>query len=824
MQILVGREEGRFMPKSRPLGSNEIIYRNENIELALNSEVVEFNVGVSHLALDEERERYTRIRERIESLVIALGNNRVATGNTETLRYLETISCLENIFTVSFKRDVTKAATVTAVGLSTGGSISQRALSSRFLTDNVKQCWDYTAQLSNLAAIQLKAAADFHIFNHEVNEVRAHANQLKNLSEKQLEAFLPDGRIDEASTLATEMKERLSAFQSLSERARTLALKAPSILPVENRLLEVRNGVAGSSELGGQLMAQLLIDYVGGNFTAKKGESLPLIDTTENPYLWKVMTPNGPQYIPSIACIIASANGEQIHDAYKTLSTVKDAWNDSVENYRRQLAIYYSKYLEGVGQRGGLHTTDPTGKRRFLEDLDRLLIQADADEGHLANTLAMLSVSRPEQASEVWSRSELNLLHQPLLILNEHVQSLKRMDESVDLYTNRMRKYASSITSEARGLQAQLESLRLTHDRNRAELKELYDRVHNWKTAYIESLNGPTTGVGRLIISSVSSSSGISSEELPPIPIPPSPFGRITPAELPITQEEESDVEFLETSEYRRSKMNVALLQAKDTSRSEKATVFTCGANLHPRQTYGSLNVNQASAPKPKTVRDSQTQTIHHRVIQNTQTELTGNLVDCKLVATQNEPNRVDCMTQIGWIKAQKAQQVDVSIISAAMEVAESTRSSASAMEGAIPDRAYETYTTSPPEDTTAYCETATSRVKKQDLILQIGDSRALTGYEIGTPNLKSGAYEADTHSIDSGAIEAHIAKKRLNFETRKESRDIITQIHSVPKAPNFGSKRDLGYRKMEPVKTKGQPKQKESEIQAGPSGFKTGS
>nr|CDS19041.1 hypothetical protein EgrG_000432200 [Echinococcus granulosus] len=800
---------------------------------AIQAEVVEFKVGVSHLALDEERERYTRIRERIESLVITLGNNKtdtgnlelenarrllkVATGNTETLRYLETISCLESIFT-----DVTKAATVTAVGLSAEDSVSQHALSSRFLTDNVKQCWDYTAQLSNLAAIQLKAAADFHIFNHEANEVRAHASQLKDLSRKQLEAFSPEGRIGEASNLTHEMKERLNAFQSLADRARTLASKAPSILPVENRLLEVRGGVAGASDLGGPLMVQLLIDYVGSNFTVKKGDSLPLIDTTENPYLWKVMTSNGPQYIPSIACIIASANGEQIHDAYKTLSTVKDAWNDSVENYRRQLAIYYSNYLEGVGQRGGLYTTDSNGKRRFLEDLDRLLIQADADEGHLANILEMLSVPRPEQANEVWNRSQLSLLHQPLLILNEHVQSIKRMDENVALYTNRMREYASTITSEAHGLQAQLESLRMTYDRNRAELKELYDRVHNWRTVYTESLNGPTSGVGRLIISSVSSSSGISSEELPPVPLPPSPFGRITPMELPTTQEEEdSHMEFLETRGHRRPKMNVALLQAKDVSRNGKSTVFTCGANLHPRQTHGNLNVKQANAQKPKMVRDFPTQTTNHRVIRNTQTELTGNLVSCKFAGTQSDSNRVDCMTQIGLIKAQKAQQVDGSIISAAMEVAEHTPSSASATEGAIPDRVHETYTTGRAKGATAYHETATSGVKKQDLIFQIGDSRARTGSESSTPYRKSGALKSDSHSIDFGTFEAHVATGRLDIETKKESRDIITQIQSTS---NFGSQQDLEYRTVESANIKSKPKQKESDIQVGPSGLKTGS
>ncbi|VUZ54674.1 unnamed protein product [Hymenolepis diminuta] len=187
----------------------------------IESEVVEFNVGVSHLALDEERERYTRIRERIESIVDGLNKKETekgriqletaqkllaaATGNTETLRYLESISCLENIFT-----DVTKAAIVTAVGLSSEDSISQRVLESKLLTNNVKQCWNYTTQLSNLAAIHLKSAADFHIFNHEITEIRAQASQMKAVSASQIEAFSPEGQIIEASSLNDEMKVRFT--------------------------------------------------------------------------------------------------------------------------------------------------------------------------------------------------------------------------------------------------------------------------------------------------------------------------------------------------------------------------------------------------------------------------------------------------------------------------------------------------------------------------------------------------------------------------------------------------------------------------------------
>nr|CDS32724.1 conserved hypothetical protein [Hymenolepis microstoma] len=727
----------------------------------IQSEVVEFNVGVSHLALDEERERYTRIRERIESIIDGLskketGRGRIqletaqrlliaATGNTETLRYLESISCLESIFT-----DVTKAATVTAVGLSSDDNISQRVFKSRLLTDSVKHCWDYTAQLSNLTAIHLKSAADFHIFYHEINEIRAQANQMKAVSATQIEAFSPNGRITEASSLDDEMKVRLSAFQDLAERTRNLVSKAPSILPVENRLVEVRNGVTKNCEGNGPLMVQMLIDYVGSSYNVRKGDSLALLDTTENPYLWKVMTKSGPQYVPSIACIIASANGEQVHDAYRTLATVKESWNEALENYRRQLAIYYSKYLQNIVNGRGLYITDSHAKRHFIEDLNRLLIQSGADEGRLLNLLNMLTskiVGRADQADEVWSRGEVDLLHQPLIALYEHIKSLRNMDESVEPFTSGLKDYDLKFATEARGLQAQLESIRLTHDRNREEMKDLYDRVHNWRSVYATSLDRPPDGVGRLVVSSVSSSSGVSSLEGPPIPLPPSPLGRITPTEM------EEEFEFLETRP-RRPRMNVAVLNTIDEP--PKSKVFACGANITQRQIPTSVKV--VDIEKPKMIRDVATNTPDRRSIKNTQTDMSLDTVKSKFASTQSEKNRVDCMTQIGWIMTQKAQQVDDSIISAALEVHELVPSIASANDGATPDKVQINFTTGPPK-----------AVQKYDLMFQIGDSRGL--------RQNSEDLEVEKDSLDSSDFAAHISTRTFDFETNKRGPGIITQI-----------------------------------------------
>uniref|UniRef100_A0A5K3FNB9 SH3_10 domain-containing protein n=1 Tax=Mesocestoides corti TaxID=53468 RepID=A0A5K3FNB9_MESCO len=759
---------------------------------AIESEVLEFSVGVSHVALDEERERYTRIRERIESIIFALEKSKKvesqselenayriltsASTVTETLRYLESISCLENIFT-----DVTMAATVTAVELSAEDSVSSRVLSSRFLSENVKQCWEYTSQLSNLTAIHLKSAAEFHMFNHEVNEVRAHAKELSNISGQLLEAFSPEGRVGETSNLSNEMTERLNAFENLVERAKFLTSKAPSILPVENRLLEVREGRAKGFEHGGPLMVQLLIDYVGSHFSVKKGDSLPLLDTTENPYLWKVQTHNGPQYIPSIACILASANSEQMHDAYGTLIIVKDEWNKAVENYKKQLAVFYSKYLEAIGHCKFLHVTDTQGGRRLMDDLNRLLVQCRIDDGRLERAMNVVSAkmtSRMENADEVWNHSDISALHKPLLILHDQLQGIKKIDEHASSFTPRMEEYVSAISSEAHGLKSQLESLRMTHDQHRADLKQLFDRVHNWKSSYEESIEGPTQGVGRLVLSSLSSSSGISSEEFLPIPHPPSPIGRITPSVTP----EPREVTVYDASDMRRhkpSRLSIQALDDFDEVHVEPSRVFSGGANFQKKQIQTGVNVKQKWIAKPKMVRDVATQRRYRRAIQNTQTDLHGDLVDCRLSNTQSRSSRVDCMTQIGVVKAPKGQQVDGSVISAAMQVGEHRPSIQSISEEVVLNRAEKAYTTSSfghfPCD-----------VNKRELMTKTGDPHSRAGHQTRSSELEVRKLGTKSPSVESGAFGVCLRTEGAEFETFRKQCDGMTQTQTTMKTSTF--------------------------------------
>ncbi|VDD76879.1 unnamed protein product [Mesocestoides corti] len=683
------------------------------------------------------------------------------------------------------------AATVTAVELSAEDSVSSRVLSSRFLSENVKQCWEYTSQLSNLTAIHLKSAAEFHMFNHEVNEVRAHAKELSNISGQLLEAFSPEGRVGETSNLSNEMTERLNAFENLVERAKFLTSKAPSILPVENRLLEVREGRAKGFEHGGPLMVQLLIDYVGSHFSVKKGDSLPLLDTTENPYLWKVQTHNGPQYIPSIACILASANSEQMHDAYgsylssvsscRTLIIVKDEWNKAVENYKKQLAVFYSKYLEAIGHCKFLHVTDTQGGRRLMDDLNRLLVQCRIDDGRLERAMNVVSAkmtSRMENADEVWNHSDISALHKPLLILHDQLQGIKKIDEHASSFTPRMEEYVSAISSEAHGLKSQLESLRMTHDQHRADLKQLFDRVHNWKSSYEESIEGPTQGVGRLVLSSLSSSSGISSEEFLPIPHPPSPIGRITPSVTP----EPREVTVYDASDMRRhkpSRLSIQALDDFDEVHVEPSRVFSGGANFQKKQIQTGVNVKQKWIAKPKMVRDVATQRRYRRAIQNTQTDLHGDLVDCRLSNTQSRSSRVDCMTQIGVVKAPKGQQVDGSVISAAMQVGEHRPSIQSISEEVVLNRAEKAYTTSSfghfPCD-----------VNKRELMTKTGDPHSRAGHQTRSSELEVRKLGTKSPSVESGAFGVCLRTEGAEFETFRKQCDGMTQTQTTMKTSTF--------------------------------------
>nr|VZI31024.1 unnamed protein product [Spirometra erinaceieuropaei] len=732
-----------------------VLRQLRDIEKSVKLDVFEFSVGVSHSALDEERERNSRIREKIESIIASLRQLRnpdterhmrsanqllkAATANTDTLRYLESISCLEGIFT-----DVAKAATVTALDLSREDATSTKVFSTRLLDENVKQCWEYTAQLSGLAALHLNAAADYHQFNHSINEIRGHAKQMLKLSEKCVTNFEPEGRIGEASKLYAEMEERLKVFADLSKRVQNLVLTAGKIVPISSRLLEVHKGKARELEEDEPLKVQLLMTFVGSNYTVQKGECLPLLDTTENPYLWKVKTPKGAMYIPSIACLVISSNQELIDDANGTTAEILRTWGGCLTNYRKQLAHLYYKYLKNLTN---VSTTDEKAANRFLEDLERQLILTDVDDGRLArvynkirSTLRVHGGRKMNASDEVWNQSDISILHQPLMCLKGHMLDFRRLENFSGGHIRATNEYISNFATEARSMTMKLESLRITHDQNKAELKELCDRVQNWRTVHDESIITPRWGMGRLVLSRLASSSdtssGVSSDEMAVvqrIPKPPSPYGRITVRPLqeptPPSSLSSQEMDYLEPA-IQISPCRHSPIQVTAPEPVQRQKVFSGGANPNPVQIETGVSVkrkkpaissSEMRQPEPKFVRDVATQILIFRKPRQSQTEFQSNFSEgSKVASTQSERSRVDSITQIDVIKAPKEQQVTPQIIRAAIQIEGSSRTPQSGAEEAHNTLRQQTYSKN--NQQVACVASAVVRLPTADLQTQVGE------------------------------------------------------------------------------------------------------
>lgn len=473
----------------------------------------------------------------------------------------------------------------------------------------------------------------------------------------------------------------------------------------------------------------------------------------------------------------------------------------------------------------GIYVSDSQTQKRLMEDLNKLLIKASLDDGQLGRTVSHISsktsritffnfatvhvygkltakcpwtlATRMSGADEVWNLKELNMLHRPLIFLRDHLQAIRKTDDNTALCSARMQEYASSIKTEAQCLSGQLESLRFLlhtlltahqmqllvlikfsftcracHERRRAELKELYTRVHNWKESYNGSIEGPTFGVGRLVLSSQSSSSGISADIYATIPLPPSPLGRLTPTEVIEDQE-------------RGRRIRIHMEPDPQEVHIGKSRIFSGGATLQPKQIEAALSVKQKFVPpQAKMVRDVAIQFRMHHGIQDNQKE--GRMErerDYKYASTQSRCRRVDCMTQIGIGKSPKAQQVDFTSITATMDTETSQTSIGSGREEATPPRKEETYTTGPSKNPTATTNLGTRAAPTQDLVTQIGHSHPNSTFQVQQPVSKIGELVTTPPSVDSTEIETWLTLSRGQFATRGVPQyDIVTQMNTAPR------------------------------------------
>ncbi|VDO78816.1 unnamed protein product [Schistosoma margrebowiei] len=134
-------------------------------------------IGVNHLALDSERVRQAELLQKIIQLEKDIQQSSTqkshlpdaaaeirddVKNNTSALRYLETISQLENSFTV-------KNVTETSVQLSAPKELKDEVHVKKELTSNVKSCWTYVSQLARLSQVHIRNAAEYHqVSKHKI--------------------------------------------------------------------------------------------------------------------------------------------------------------------------------------------------------------------------------------------------------------------------------------------------------------------------------------------------------------------------------------------------------------------------------------------------------------------------------------------------------------------------------------------------------------------------------------------------------------------------------------------------------------------------------
>ncbi len=217
----------------------------------------------------------------------------------------------------------------------------------------------------------------------------------------------------------------------------------------------------------------------------------------------------------------------------------------------------------------------------------------------------------------------------------------------------------------------------------------------------------------------------------------------------------------------------------------EESRVFTGGASIQPKQIQAGVNVKQKWAPSPKMVRDVATQIRFRRTIQNTQTDLRNESLGQKFASTQSETHRVDCMTQIGVMKAPKAQQVDVDLISATMQV-EGQRQTQMGLEGTSGRRAESSFSTGAPKDTTALLGLATRPIPTQDLMTQVGEMRPRGAFQVAGPEIETGEVAAKAPSIGSTKLQINPTFGEGEYATMRRQYDTMTQIQPIMHTNTF--------------------------------------
>ncbi|KAK4474997.1 hypothetical protein MN116_002097 [Schistosoma mekongi] len=482
-------------------------------------------IGVNHLALDSERVRQAELLQKIIQLEKDIQQSSAqkshlpdaaaeirddVKNNTAALRYLETISQLENSFTV-----LTENVTETSVQLSAPKELKDEVHVKKELSSNVKSCWTYVSQLARLSQVHIRNAAEYHQFHHAVSEVEASLKARVRMTEpKSVRVLSPS--LKNCTILANELREHLNHMIHLWGRSGNLLEESRRIVPVHLRLGGVVDGLSTNTESPNPVMARMLTSLTGPNYELKEGEEVRVISNKDDQHFWTVQTNNGIVKIPSVCLWISDPDLEAVKRAVILREKCIESWDLLVERSRERLRSYYARLLNNMAENGDIQYNHKTAMDNFLEDLRGLLLPGDNRTSELGQAmyaftdrLKMTDISRQRSSSH----GEINLreqdivcMHSPLLRLRDHERQLENLRAQSEMIGTHMTNYLREIDADQKRVDNELSLIDQLQHESQSQLDQLISRVKRWSSRFEHEPNVDSSITNSRMSSSLKSS------------------------------------------------------------------------------------------------------------------------------------------------------------------------------------------------------------------------------------------------------------------------------------------------------------------------------
>ncbi|CAI2735381.1 unnamed protein product [Schistosoma spindalis] len=481
-------------------------------------------IGVNHLALDSERVRQAELLQKIIQLEKDIQQSSAqkshlpdavaeirddVKNNTSALRYLETISQLENSFTV-----LTENVTETSVQLSAPKELKDEVHVKKELTGNVKSCWTYVSQLARLSQVHIRNAAEYHQFHHAVNEAEASLKARVRMTEPRNSRALP-ATLKNCTILANELREHLNHMIHLWGRSGNLLEESRRIVPVHLRLGGVIDGLSTNTESASPVMARMLTSLTGPNYELKEGEEVRVISNKDDQHFWTVQTSNGIVKIPSVCLWISDPDLEAVKRSVILREKCVESWDLLAERSRERLRSYYSCLLNQMAENGDIQYQHKIAMDNFLEDLRGLLLPNDTRAAELSQAiyaftdrLKMTDISRQRSSpgGVVLREQDIVCMHSPLLRLRDHERQMDHLRAQSELAGTHMTNYLREIDADQKRVDQELSLIDQLQHESQSQLDQLINRVKRWSSRYEHEPNVDSSITNSRISSSLKSS------------------------------------------------------------------------------------------------------------------------------------------------------------------------------------------------------------------------------------------------------------------------------------------------------------------------------